>query len=139
MRLVRFTVHGDPLPKGSTRALIPKGWTRPVITSATKGLKKWEATIAAIAGEHMEGEWMTGAVNVRMYFTLTRPKSLPKKQFHHIKRPDLDKLTRAAIDAMTRVIWRDDSQVVLIQAGKRYTGPKTGESPRVEFDIEELA
>ena len=67
------------------------------------------------------------------------PKSLPKKQIFHIKRPDLDKLTRAALDAMTRVIWRDDSQVVRIEALKRYTGAQHGEQPRVEFYIEEQA
>ena len=47
--MIKFTVYGDPSPKGSARAFVPKGWTRPIITSATKGLKAWEGKNAAAA------------------------------------------------------------------------------------------
>jgi Holliday junction resolvase RusA-like endonuclease len=34
--------------------------------------------------------------------------------------PDLDKLIRAILDALTGVVWRDDGQVVDIVASKVY-------------------
>ncbi len=38
---VKFTVYGRPVPQGSTRSFIPKGWTRAVITTDNKKLKPW--------------------------------------------------------------------------------------------------
>ena len=55
-----------------------------------------------------------------MDFVFTRPKSQPKKWKMNTKRPDLDKLVRAALDAITNVLIPDDSQVVRITAGKCY-------------------
>ena len=36
-----------------------------------------------------------------------------------MKKPDLDKLVRAILDAGSGVAWRDDSQVISITATKR--------------------
>ena len=132
--MIRFVVYGDPSPKGSARAFIPKGWTRPIITSATKGLKQWEAKIAAAAGIQAHGMLLTGAVIVTVGFFLSRPKSLRKKPTPHIKRPDLDKLIRGATDALTGVIWKDDAQAVEIRATKAYV-ETADEAPRAEFSI----
>jgi len=40
-----------------------------------------------------------------------------------VKRPDLDKLVRAVFDALTNVVFKDDSQVVSVFASKRLAGP----------------
>ena len=41
--------------------------------------------------------------------------------FHHSKKPDLDNLIKATLDAMTQAgAWRDDSQVSTIRASKQY-------------------
>ena len=133
---VRFTVYGDPLPKGSVRAFLIKG--RPVLTSATRGLKEWEHRIAAAGQTKANGVLMTGPVHLRIAFYLTRPASLPKKTREHIKRPDLDKLVRGATDALTGAIWKDDAQLVSIIASKHYTAISE-EAPRAEFIIEEQA
>jgi len=132
-----FTVYGQTLPKGSARAFIPKGWTRPVITSNTKGLKQWERTIAAAAQGVASGRLIAGPIRLQVAFYLDRPKSLPKRVVHHAKRPDLDKLIRSATDALTGVVWKDDAQVVRIIATKAYAG-EHHEAPRVEFEIQEI-
>ena len=132
--MLTFTVYGTPSPKGSTRAFVPKGWTRPIITSATKGLKAWESKIAAAAGAQANGTLLTGPVIVTIAFYLPRPLSLKKGAVMHTKRPDLDKLIRGATDALNGILWKDDAQVVNIAATKAYV--KTlDEAPRAEFTI----
>ena len=36
------------------------------------------------------------------------------------RRPDIDKLARAVLDALTMRVWRDDGQVIELHASKRY-------------------
>lgn len=137
MTPICFVVYGLALPKGSAKAFIPKGWRRPIITSSTKGLKNWEGSIRAAAQLVANGTVLTGPVLLTVTFYLPRPKSLPKKVVHCIRRPDLDKLIRGATDALTGVLWKDDSQVIDIQAGKRYAIEDA--TPRAEFEIVPVA
>jgi Holliday junction resolvase RusA-like endonuclease len=124
---IRFTVWGKPEPKGSARAFVPKGWTRPIVTSDNPALKTWESTIRAelqrVMGElDVETKAMIYAspIRVALAFHLPRPKSAPKRVLYPTKRPDLDKCVRAAIDALSGVAFHDDTQVVEIAAVKRY-------------------
>ncbi|MHC9814139.1 RusA family crossover junction endodeoxyribonuclease [Corynebacterium diphtheriae] len=54
-------------------------------------------------------------------FRLPRPKTLPKKITHMIKKPDLDKLIRSTCDALTGTAYLDDNQINQITAQKIYT------------------
>jgi len=111
------------------RAFVPKGWTRPIVTSTSTSVKDWEQTIGHVA-QKFSGSYTTGPVRVRLHFVLARPKSLSSRASRaHCKRPDLDKLCRAALDALTGVLWKDDSQVYALSALKTYA--KAGEPPRV--------
>jgi crossover junction endodeoxyribonuclease RusA len=63
-------------------------------------------------------------VAIELHFGLPKPKSAPKRRrVWPDKRPDLDKLIRAVLDALTQVIFADDSQVVEIRATKDYVAP----------------
>ena len=44
---------------------------------------------------------------------------------HLLKKPDLDKLVRSVKDGLTRVAWKDDSQVIDVKAMKRYADEGT--------------
>ena len=132
--MIRFTVWGDAAPKGSARAFMPKGWSRPIITSATKGLKAWEGKIMAAAGAQANGVLLTDPVIVRIAFFLSRPKSKKSGPIPHTTRPDLDKLIRGATDALTGIVWKDDAQAVEIRATKVYVETHD-EAPRAEFTI----
>ena len=69
-----------------------------------------------------------GAVMLDVTFVRERPKSLPKRTTPaHTKYPDLSKLVRAIEDALTGIVWHDDSQVVETHSRKRYAEP--GERP----------
>ena len=72
-----------------------------------------------------------------MRFYLPRPASASKtKKLPASKRPDLDKLARAVLDALTDVIFEDDSQVVSLGAFKYITNP--GQQPGVKVTVYEL-
>ncbi|MGH9249435.1 MAG: RusA family crossover junction endodeoxyribonuclease, partial [Acidimicrobiales bacterium] len=69
---------------------------------------------------------MTGPVAVALRFTLRRPASAPKRRRTWpigARSGDIDKLQRAILDALTDVgVWKDDAQVVHVDAGKDYQG-----------------
>lgn len=149
-RELRFTVIGLPAPKGSTKAFIVKGKNGPraVTTGDNRNTKGWQQTIQNCAAlellrpQHFEFFIQEGAIACELTFFLPRPKSLlvKSKAFRtipHTKKPDLDKLARAAKDALSRVVWSDDAQVTDLIAKKRYCAP--GEAPHVDIVVRRAA
>lgn len=119
---IMFQVHGLPAPQGSTRAFVVKG--KPIITSTAKGLSAWRRLVADVAQDFAPEQPWQGPVGIDLHFGLPKPKSAPKtRRVWPDKRPDLDKLTRAVLDALTYVVFADDSQVVEIRATKDYGAP----------------
>lgn len=129
---VRFQVRGPPVPQGSLRAFVVKGKAR--LTHDKAGpIADWRHAIRAAAEPALPPELWTGPVMVRIGFHLDRPKSEPThagrgKNRHEIRtypdrRPDLDKLVRAVLDALTGTVWKDDSQVVALTADKDWGTP----------------
>ena len=134
-----FTVWGVAQPKGSARAFVPKGWTRAVVTSDNPKNKGWQQLVAEAAGRARDtvgAALLTGPVKLTVTFFLPRPKSLPKRTLHHLKKPDLDKLVRSVKDGLSKVVWEDDSQVVMVVAGKCYAEEAT--SPRAEITVADV-
>lgn len=129
--MTRIEVIGVAQPKGSTKAFVPKGWTRPVITSSNRGLKDWENAIRAAVQAQCVGVFYEGPVLVNIAFHLPRPKTLPKRVRYHVKRPDLDKIVRGCLDPLTGLLWKDDSQVILIMASKHYAE----DQPRAVIEV----
>lgn len=135
-----FVVYGVAQPKGSARAFVPKGWKRAVVTSANPKNKGWQQLVAEAASRELSSTtWTTtdGPMRLMVAFYLPRPKSLPKSTTQHLKKPDLDKLTRSVKDALTKVLWNDDSQVVQLKATKTYAA--VGESPRAVIVVTPLS
>lgn len=137
MSMIRFVVYGEAQSKGSMRAFLPKGRKFPIVTSTNKGLKAWEDAVRAAAQTVATDKLMAGAISLTVTFWFTRPKSLPKKITRHTRRPDTDKLIRGCTDALTKVLWVDDAQLVSIHAEKRYTATDR-DTPKAEFVIENL-
>jgi crossover junction endodeoxyribonuclease RusA len=116
---VSFTVRGVPVPQGSKRALVHRSTGRAVvIEQAGQRHKDWRQDVKAAACEAMDRAGagfitLTGPVGVSLCFTVPKPKSAPKtRRIWPDKRPDLDKLVRLVLDAITGEIIADDAQVV---------------------------
>ena len=125
-----FYVPGTPAPQGSKRHV-----GRGVLIESSKHVGPWRERIAWFAAQNMHSRF-TGAVNVRLEFVMPRPKSLPQNRTPAaIKRPDVDKLARACLDAISGIAYEDDSQVVGLHANKRIALP--GEQPGCQITIQE--
>jgi Holliday junction resolvase RusA-like endonuclease len=81
-----------------------------------------------------ERRLLTAGVRLTVAFYLPRPKSLPRRVTAHVKAPDLDKLVRSVGDALTRVVFADDAQVVDLVAMKRYAA--AGTIPQITVRVE---
>lgn len=89
------------------------------MVESSKKVAPWRSVVALTVGEQVRTV-LDGPVAVRLDFVMPRPKSTPKRSTPPaVKRPDLDKLVRAVLDACTEVAWRDDSQVISLSASKR--------------------
>jgi crossover junction endodeoxyribonuclease RusA len=134
--MIQFTAFGAPIPKGSTKAFVPKGWTRPIITAANMKTKPWAESVkwAAINSLRSEGiPYASGPVCMYVTFFMPKPKSAPKHAIPMVKKPDIDKLLRTVLDALKGVIWTDDSQVTRVSAAKDYA--EDGTMPRAEIRV----
>jgi len=136
--MIRFTVYGIASGMGSKRAFVPKGWKRPIITDSNRNLKSWQSLVADAASQAIANrpDWqiLEGGVRLSLEFFLPRPKSLAKKITAHLKAPDTSKLVRSTEDAMSGIVYRDDSQVIELLATKAYTG--TNDPPHVHVRVE---
>lgn len=112
-------VRGEPASEGSTRAIPSRDGRRAVVVhggdkNMQAKLKAWRGAVAAEAEawrlRNGQPELAEGPVRLRVEFYMRRPKTV-KRSWPAVA-PDLDKLLRGASDALTGLVWRDDSQVV---------------------------
>lgn len=120
--MIEFTVFGKAEPAGSKRAFVMPKTGRAVVVDANSKAKPWKAQVAAEAAEAMGGrELLDGALLLDVSFFLPKPKSV-KRRYPTVK-PDVTKLLRGVEDAMTGIVYRDDSQIVVQVASKHYGEP----------------
>lgn len=132
MSEIRFTVYAKPEPQGSMKAFIPKGWTRPVLTSDNAKMKPYRHIVTQIACETLAKEnahrpWAAKHVPVSMgmRFYFAKPDSVPKKRTEPVVKPDISKLVRSTEDALTGVLYHDDAQIVeYFEVSKHYGTPE---------------
>jgi crossover junction endodeoxyribonuclease RusA len=120
MPYLEIVVEGSPVPQGSFRHI---GNGR--IIAANPKLNAWRQTIADQVSEKTAVRLIDGFCRVDLVFTLPRPKSVPKsRRARPTTKPDLDKLVRAALDAISLPryvqLLTDDSIVTDLHAAKRY-------------------
>ncbi len=114
-------VRGIPAPQGSKRAFIT-GDRAVVVDANPKTLKDWRTAVGFVLQSEWRGPPMDGALSVELNFALLRPKSVSEKRRPHpTVKPDLDKLVRAVLDALTGIVIADDARVVELHATKEYS------------------
>ena len=143
---VSFTVYGDAKPGGSKKGFVNPKTGGVVIVEDSKN-KPWRQEVAAagLLARHLQGStpdevplFADGALGVR--FTFYRPRPLGHYRTNGevrdtapvfpVTRPDVLKLARLVEDALTSILWRDDSQIVDEHLLKRW-----GEPARVEIEV----
>jgi Holliday junction resolvase RusA-like endonuclease len=146
---VEFTVIGNPQPQGNKTPYmvhLKSGKDRIVLVEGRRGksraaFQSWRSALKEAGKEwirehpeHILDGTHAMPASVHLVFYMPRPKSLPKKVLHHIKRPDLDKLVRSVLDGITGTVLKDDSQVFQLSARKLYTNEANPE-PCLQVDV----
>lgn len=123
--IAEFFVAGEPKTKGSTQSIpyrAKDGNLRVNTFNASKGAAAWErvARLSALEAWPHDAPYK-GAVEIELGFVLRRPKTVKvRKRPLPIVKPDLDKLVRSVLDALSGVVFEDDAQVTGLMTVKRY-------------------
>ena len=121
---IQFFVLGIPRPGGSKKGIYNARLKRVLIIKAGgQNEENWRQAVSAAALQAMgDRPPIACAVRCDITFVMPRPKGHYRTGKHadelrenapteHINRPDRGKLLRSTEDAMTGIVWRDDSQV----------------------------
>ena len=136
--MISFTIPGNPVAQGRPRAA--RRGNR-IMMYDPKPSKDYKKHVAKIAKEYAPEKPTEAALGVQMKIYREIPKSTTKKDRKLINeglkrpvvRPDTDNYTKAILDALNGIIYKDDSQIVDLKASKYYS-----DNPRVEIKIEAL-
>ena len=123
---IKFTVYSNAIPKGRPR------FSKRGFVYTPKGTQKWETLVKVIAQGHRPPQLLDTPLRVELVFWVQRPKSRPKKCLYPDRRPDLDNLGKAVVDALEGIIFTNDSRIVDKILKKRYG------TPRVEITISDM-
>ncbi len=123
---LEFWVPGRPAPQGSKNPF--RRGNRIILVESCKSLPAWRKAVTKAAGDCVPSDWpMHAAYDIQVSFLFERPKAhylrgrlRQNAPIFHVTRPDGDKLSRAILDSLTGVTWKDDSQAAIGRWEKRY-------------------
>ena len=125
-------VMGTPAPQGSKRGFIRGGKVQ--LVESSKAVTPWrEAVVAQAMRDGLAGRRFDGDLALAVDFYFDRPRGhygtgrnaqrlRPGAPRRPNGKPDLDKLLRSTLDALTQAgVIVDDCRIVTVSAGKHYT------------------
>jgi len=139
--MVHFEVEITPVAKGRPRYARRGNFVQtytPTKTREYEDVIRENAKLAMGSSEPLETP-----LNVLLMFGMPIPASTPKKALEgylngsvrHIKKPDLDNLAKAILDAMNGVVYLDDNQINRLTIEKKYSKlPFVSVSVREDLD-----
>lgn len=126
---VSFTVYGKPEPQGSFRAMNSRHTGKAIVTQSNKKMLPYRQMVSQTAAIVFRGAMAAkhDPVSLAIDFYVAKPESAPKKREYPSVKPDIDKLQRCILDALTGIAYTDDGQVVSVYANKFYGLPERTE------------
>lgn len=139
MTPIEFTAYGLPAPQGSKKYVGHRrnkqtGKELPVLVESSKKVTPWRRVVAQTALTVRPKVLLEGPLVADMVFSMPRPaghfgtgrnagRLKPSAPLVPSVMPDLSKLARSTEDALTGLVWRDDSLVVAYgRLAKVYVG-----------------
>lgn len=139
-RPIKFFVPGVPKPAGSKKAFRNPKTGKVVVVDACDASRDWKTTVSqyALAARGTKDIIRNQPIRLEIAFDMPRTRDHFRSNGRvkdnaptwHIKTPDATKLLRCVEDALTNVLWDDDSRVVYQVVTKAY-----GESPGAEISV----
>jgi Holliday junction resolvase RusA-like endonuclease len=134
VRLVLITIPGVPRGKGRPRFVRATGRTyTPEQTASYEGVIRHEASLEMRGEPPMEGPLaiaVTAVVAMPKRFGKKHRQAVEAGQLWPTTRPDADNYLKTACDALNGIVYRDDSQLVRMEAVKCY-----GAAPRLSITV----
>lgn len=140
MKTITIEVTGDPVAKGRPRVAVIKGRARMYTPAATRS---WENDARQLARIEMGGDApLEGPLKVTVDAVFAPPESWPAWRRKLLAEgeavwcasaKDIDNICKAICDAMNRVVWLDDKQIVDLRASKTF-----GLRPMVRATVQPL-
>jgi Holliday junction resolvase RusA-like endonuclease len=118
--LVYFEVPGPFATKGSTMSFKDR---RGIVRTKTDSKHGKTFTVAVQWAAKQAGVTMIEkgrGVGLQVVYGFARPKGKDRLRIDPCVRPDVDKLVRALLDALTGIAYHDDGQVVALSVRKVY-------------------
>ena len=136
--MITYIVYGEPVGKGRPRFVRRGNFTQ---TYTPQKTKTYEDEIRMMAKAAIgSSEPLETPVTVAIYIRVGIPASFSKQKrkdalegiLKPTKKPDLDNIAKCFLDAMNKIIYLDDKQVVNLHVTKVYA-----ETPAVEVMVKE--
>lgn len=145
--MIAIEILGIPRPGGSKTAGISRKSGRLFVRPANPNTSIWRAQVEVAARQQYSGPLLTSAIDMTYEFRFPRPQAhfctgkrsaeLKKTApYWHTSKPDLTKIIRSTEDALTGIVWSDDSKVCRRVELKRYCSEN--ERPGVSMKIRTL-
>lgn len=132
--LLTFSVETKAVPRP---ALVSNRGTAAVRYNPAQRPKydAMKAIVRGAAEAHLPSNWapVAGPVELRIVFERARPRSDPERVWK-TSRPDAENLVKGTADAMTGLVWVDDSQVVVLLVAEVY-----GDEDRITVQVSDLS
>lgn len=116
---IRIRVDMEPIaqPRQRSRIVQPRDGEPYVqnYTPAKHPVQNYKRCLQ-VAASRFSGQPLNGAIRCNVLFVFPRPqsrvwKTKPMPREYHTKKPDRDNLDKAVLDALSGVVWTDDSRV----------------------------
>lgn len=139
--MISFEVPGDPIAWKAAFVFRNKHTGKSHAVKNDK-LAMYQSRVAEEARKIMNGGPLTGPVMLEASFYFTMPKNRQRKQrptpqCPKTTRPDLSNLVKCIEDALSSVVYVDDSQVVQVSAFKYFAAQ--GEPAKVKVTVMEVS
>lgn len=121
---IHFAIEIEPVAKGRPRFGKGRAYT-PTKT------RRFEESVRSLSRAYAPLIPYEGPIKLTVFFYLERPSSV--KRDYPICRPDLDNFQKGVLDGLNKLFWKDDAQVITIEAHKRYSERDHG---KIYFEIE---
>ena len=143
MNEIKLVIYGEPVAQGRPRFTTVHGFARAYDPAKSRNFKQWVRLCATQAVKKIDGfKPFQNACIVDVTFYRHIPSSWSKKKrmeadsgiIRPITRPDCGNYEKGFYDALTGIIWVDDSIVTDKHVRKRYTAGLV----RIELKITEV-
>jgi len=136
--MFNFEAEGEPVAQGRPRFTTIGGHARAYDPPKSREYKKLVREVAELAApdEPLDGPFkveITVFKPLLKSFTKQQTREALSGELRPTKKPDTDNYAKGILDAIKKLFWNDDGQVVMLVAEKYYS-----DVPRIEVSIEEV-